>query len=585
MENFSNFQVLPKHNRNKFILVALHAQNFPFTGESHGICALSGYIKTHYPEIDVDIYDLQISDMTDLLEAIIKNRPVILGISAKLQTFDQMQILYSRLKTTIPIDQMPILVMGNAIPNFNGQLILEEYYKDIIVARAEGEIVFDDLIAYIRGIKKLQETRNISFWDGDKIHVSPKDYLDGDFIPMPDRSNSWKFYELGGEVYLECSRGCAYGNCTFCSCSEFLGSKQKSKKWRARPIPHIIQDFKNLQAMGISNVTLADEDFFGIGIDNMLRIKHLAEEMIANEIQINIRLNAWVKSIYSVSDSKENLLIKEETIRLLKKAGLVKVFMGLESGVDSQLKRYLKGFVLDEFTNAFKMLKKYDIECEFGFILIDPLVSLHELKSSLAYLGDNNFIHEITSIYKELRVQVGNSYIYQVRALEIEHNIKLLDIFDFNTQGYKVLKYVEPEIQFFAVHVREWVNIFYKLYYILRIFTRYTEQSKNYISANRISRKICFDTINTVRELEYYLLKSFVTLIEVHGTNDSEAIRLLLEYEERRIIVIKKLISELEFEKDLLETQKLLEEAQDYLIISKSYVRNLLKPQNFKLQA
>jgi len=285
---------------------------------------------------------------------------------------------------------------------------------------------------------------------------------------------------------------------------------------------------------------------------------------------------ARVKTIYSESDSDRTVIEKEEVFKLLRKAGLVKVFVGLESGVESQLKRYRKGFTLNEFVKAYKLLKKINIECEFGLILLDPLMNLDELKQSLKFLETNGYVHEISSICKELRVQIGNSYIDQVREIEKQNNLEILGEFDFNYQAFKIIRYLDENIEFLASHIRKWVEISTKIYNVLRLFTRYSEQAIISNEPQKFERKIFPVTINKLRTAEFCLLNDFVSLIEQKGNDDNSACELILKYELIRRKAVSKLKVTVEPYSDLIEIIELYKEANRYLELSEQYA-NILR--------
>jgi len=407
--------------KNKIVgLVALHSDKFPILGESHGICAIAGYLQHKFPDLKVEIFDLQIDTIIQFLDFVKTERPAIIGFSVKLYTFNQLKLLYNLIKDNIPQEFQPIMVLGNAIPNFNGKIILENFFDDVIIAIGEGEIVMEDLVNYVNGSIRLEQVRNIYYKQNGKIFESDKTYFNSNLIPLPDRRNTKKFADLGYEVYIEGSRGCSYGDCSICSCRAFLGSKTRTNKWRPRSIEIIINDLKNLEAIGIQTVTFSDEDFYGFSYEGIKRMQVLCENIIRNKIRIKFRMNACVKSICNFHDSEKNREEKIRTLKMLKSAGLVKIFIGLESGVETQLARYQKGFKLDEFNRAIEIIKLNQIDYEYGIILLDPLMSFSELIESLIFIEENNYIFDIASIYKELRVQVGNTYVYQLRKKERE---------------------------------------------------------------------------------------------------------------------------------------------------------------------
>lgn len=103
-------------------------------------------------------------------------------------------------------------------------MILKKYLPHAIIGIGEGEIVMGDMYQYIMGSRPLREVRNILYIENGQIRQPEKQYLDTKLIALPDRSNSEEFYKQRGEVYIEGSRGCAFGKCSFCTCCYSLGS-------------------------------------------------------------------------------------------------------------------------------------------------------------------------------------------------------------------------------------------------------------------------------------------------------------------------------------------------------------------------
>ena len=130
-------------NTELLILIALHSTKFPILGESHGVCAIAGYLRAIYPNVRVKIFDLQIHHKDEIIKYIKKESPAIVGLSVKLYTFNQAIEFYNEL-SKLPKDHKPLIVLGNAIPTFNGEYILNKYFNDVIISIGEGEYTFED---------------------------------------------------------------------------------------------------------------------------------------------------------------------------------------------------------------------------------------------------------------------------------------------------------------------------------------------------------------------------------------------------------------------------------------------------------
>jgi radical SAM superfamily enzyme YgiQ (UPF0313 family) len=185
-------------------------------------------------------------------------------------------------------------------------------------------------------------------------------------------------------------------------------------------------------------------------------------------------------------------------LKMLKQVGLVKLFLGFESGVQSQIDRYGKGYKLQEFIIAKSILDELGIEYELGYITIDPLMTLEELHASLLFIKDEGCIPYISSIYKELRVQKGNrAYLRQLRQCEQQNGIALVGDVLFDEQRYDIVSYVDDKIATIVNLMKDYIDENYKKYYELRRMTQYGENS---------SKDDSYSIIEKLRYNDYELL-------------------------------------------------------------------------------
>lgn len=468
-----------KGNSDIIYLVALYPDfKFPFMGESLGICAISGYLQDKYGEsLTVKLFDQQLDSDNKIISHILADRPAIIGISIKVFSFSKFVRFYDLLKSEVFTVYTPLIVIGNSVAHFSGESILKEYgFPDVIVSLGEGEVSFSGLYQYICGRIQLEDVDNIMYCQNGNIRRAPFCYLDKGEIPIADRRFTREFYNKDGEIYIEASRGCAYCSCSICECRYFLGAMDSTFKWRDKPIEKVVEDMLLLQQLGIKAVNFSDEDFIGPDTYGIDRTIDLAIALNNKGINISFRINARVRSVYSQKDSLELAQKKIDMLKKLKRAGLVKLFLGFESGVQSQIDRYGKGYKLQEFIEAKRILDELDIEYELGYISIDPLMTLEELHESLLFIKEEDCIPYISSIYKELRVQKGNrSYLRQLRQYEQQNGIRLVGDVLFDEQRYDIIGYVDNRIATIVCLMKEYIDENYKKYYELRRMTQYDE--------------------------------------------------------------------------------------------------------------
>lgn len=513
----------------KVFLIALYPKNdFPFIGESQGICAISGYLQCLYNDISISLYDQQIDNNDKIINDILKERPAVIGLSIKMFTYPQFEEIYGLLQSRVFPTYQPMVVIGNSTAHFSGRDILKKY-KNVIVSLGEGEVSFGDIYAYLNGDLPFEKIRNIMYYlDGDIIE-SEYQYLNKNLIPVADRRYSKLYYDKGGEVYIEASRGCAYCSCNICECRDFLGSKCAEFRWRDRPIDSIVNELKYLSSIGINDVTFSDEDFIGNDYYGIDRASKLANRIVNENIKIEYRINARVKAIYSDTDTEELRTQKEQTLISLKRSGLSKIFLGFESGSAGQLKRYNKGYTLDEFIQAIDILRSIGIQYELGYISLDPLMSLEELEESLNFIKEYQCVPYISAIYKELRIQKGNkSYIRLINKYETDSGERLIGELNFEEQMYEILKYADKRVNTIKRLMRDYEAQVYKLYYYLRIQTQYAMSQYD----NKLKYAIHL-TIQSLKMNDYNLIMDLVEGIKL-DYNKIHLTNILQDYKDKR---------------------------------------------------
>lgn len=490
----------------RIALIALFPkERFNIIGESQGVCSIAGFLEARFGDsVNVLILDQQCNSDDDIQNQILEFRPQIIGFSMKMGTFQEFEVLYKKI---VGVYMPQIICCGNSFAHFNTEFLLHRH-PEIIVSRGEGEPTFEDIILYLRHKINFNDIRNIAYLRGVQIYNNQFEFIDSQLLPSSKREHSKTFYNSGGEIYIEGSRGCAYCGCTICECRYFLGSENCTNKWRPKESKIVVSELMELVNIGINQVTFSDEDFFG-DEDGLIHAKKIADGILNNRVSINFRVNARVQTFKENEDRIKPLLIK------LRDAGLVKIFLGFESGSQTQLKRYGKGFTLDEFLNAHELIKSVGISCELGFIPFDPLMEFNELVESLNFIKEHQLIDELSAIIKSLRVQGGNKlYLRLISKFEEDNDIKLIDEYDPYTQTYPILRFKDNRVQKIWNALKEYGEDKYADYYTLRIQTQYS----NHSNFNKI--------INDIRDNDYRLIsklleceneKEYTEIVQYHS--------------------------------------------------------------------
>ncbi len=194
-------------------------------------------------------------------------------------------------------------------------------------------------------------------------------------LPFPVRTEA--LFRLP-EVNLQGSRGC-YGGCTFCYINPFYG---QGSQWRGRTPENIIAEIDDLIAKHkIEDFYFTDPNFFGPGEGGQQRALRLATLLKSRNIRFGIE--ARVNDIHDV------------TISALVEAGLHHILIGLESGNDSSLKRINKMTTVAQNERAIRILRKYGIEPNIGFIMFEPDSTLEDIRVNFEFLKRNDLMKNL----------------------------------------------------------------------------------------------------------------------------------------------------------------------------------------------
>ncbi|RKY89853.1 radical SAM protein [candidate division KSB1 bacterium] len=268
------------------------------------------------------------------------------------------------------------ITLGHHFPTFNHKELLTDFKEIDSIVRGEGEKTFNELVERIEQSESLEGVKGVSFRRGDEIVVNPPRPLieDLDSLNWPARDYSKQVYLESGSITLITSRGC-YGRCSFCSISSFYGLSP-GKKWRCRSPENVVDEIEYLnKKFNFTRFTFIDDQFIGPGENGKSHSVGIAENILKRNLKVGFAIAC------RANDIEKNLF------KLLKRAGLATVFIGVESGFNEGLKRFNKGTTVEKNIEAMKTLDQLDIPYKIGFIFFDNETSFNEVKENIKFLN------------------------------------------------------------------------------------------------------------------------------------------------------------------------------------------------------
>ncbi|MFC1735911.1 B12-binding domain-containing radical SAM protein [Candidatus Hydrogenedentota bacterium] len=229
------------------------------------------------------------------------------------------------------------------------------------VCIGEGEHPLLALVKWLRdGEGDLSRIPGLAYCDGhmESHHGVLEEDLDKfgfAALHMLPLKNYWKLRMqhapvLGKYMVITTSRGCIY-NCRFCTTPKLLG-----RKWRTRTPKNIVDEIQAaVDAYGITDVIIQDE-LFGCRKE---AAQAFAQEILVRKLNIRFSLPSGIK--IETTD--------EETLAILKEAGLWYLVFAPESGSKRVLKKMGKPLDFEKLYRLVPFVKKIGLNLSCVFVL------------------------------------------------------------------------------------------------------------------------------------------------------------------------------------------------------------------------
>jgi radical SAM superfamily enzyme YgiQ (UPF0313 family) len=317
-----------------------------------GLASLSSYLKKEGHHVDlVDMQGL-FMDSTELANTIAGSRPNLVGVTAMTTTLPA-ALRVAELARSIAPDAK--VVLGGVHPTLDPEGVLADKCVDFVI-RGEGEKALADLAAALNGSHSFEKIEGLCYKNNAQIRITNRVIIsDQDSLPAPD------YEALPTERYVRhnqllrgirgvsmlVSRGCPF-RCSFCAVHQTMG-----RKWRVKSASFVVD-----QMLALRDRYHLDGIWFKDSILNLNKgwTKAFAEDLIRRKTGISWQANTRVD------------LINEDELKLMKKAGLVELDLGIETGSPTSLINLKKGISVEQIKENVRLAKKY--VKVFGFFMV-----------------------------------------------------------------------------------------------------------------------------------------------------------------------------------------------------------------------
>ena len=213
-----------------------------------------------------------------------------------------------------------------------------------------------------------------------------------DDLPFPARDDGIASYQGYGFATIEASRGC-YHACSFCLPSAFY--RAQGKAYRQRSVANLVDEIESLNQRGARLFLFDDEQFLPPLPQRAERIASLADELERRALRIAFTIKCR-------ADDAD-----KETFRLLQAMGLLRVYVGIESGSQATLDLYNKRVTVQQNIEALGTLSNLGLVADFRAVMFHPWSTFEAIETEIEFLDRVSPWMSTAFDFRELEIYPG----------------------------------------------------------------------------------------------------------------------------------------------------------------------------------
>lgn len=359
----------------------------PWRGMTTSVPIITAVLKD---KVDFSVVDANVNDYSEenVREKLKEIAPEVVLITALSTEYHKTYHTVAKIsKNVLP---NVLVIMGGVYPTVCPEHVIEDGNVDIaMMGHAEGRL--DQLLMLIEtgDQDKIKKFEGIAYKMDGSIVVNPLEHYIGDVFDMvkPDYSliDVDKYLDAerksvanqnmeikGRSATIISSYGCPY-NCLFCATRTISG-----RKVAYRPADDVLEEIDFFVTKKHANAIFFADDCL---LANRERAKFIFEEIIKRNYNIEIQIGtvaAWH--------------LDKEILELMKKAGLTKLGISVESGNERVLHKIIrKPLKIEILPGIISMCRELDILLRANFVIGFPGETWEEIRDSLRVAEELDF--------------------------------------------------------------------------------------------------------------------------------------------------------------------------------------------------
>jgi anaerobic magnesium-protoporphyrin IX monomethyl ester cyclase len=341
-------------------------------------------------------------------------RPRLVGLSVIFQyRAPEFMALAGELRPALP---QAHITAGGHFPSFAAAELLRDFAALDSVVRGEGELTLLELMQKLDRPREWGSILGLSYrrlseecrpgehtrWT--VVDNPPRPLIaDLDTLPFPARDSPPQRHLGIGFSPIVGSRGC-YRDCSFCSIHAFYAASAGAPQ-RFRSVPNLVDEMEQLyRRHGVRFFVFNDDEWFPPGTEREERITRLEGELRTRRLDV-------IMSIKCRADDVQEALF----CRLLA-MGVVRAYVGVESGSEHSLRTLHKRTTVAQNRHALQVLQRVGMLADFGLIFFDPDSTLDDVRANLAFFREMAGAGQAPLSFGRLEVYAGTPILRRLQA-------------------------------------------------------------------------------------------------------------------------------------------------------------------------
>ncbi|NLF02005.1 MAG: B12-binding domain-containing radical SAM protein [Anaerolineales bacterium] len=375
---------------------------------------LAAVLRQHGFSVELAAFSAP-ADAESVLQRAKRCQPRLIGLSIIFQyRAPEFLALASGLRQLLP---QAHITAGGHFATFAARELLRDYLVLDSVVRGEGELTLLELMQQVDAPAHWGKVVGLSFRRASKAAGGLPDEVietpwrplitDLDTLPFPSRDTPPQRHLGIAFSPIVGSRGC-HQDCAFCSIRSFYGAS-RGRSQRFRSVPNLIDEMETLyRRYGVRFFVFNDDEWFPAGPARYGRVEQFEAELRRRRLEL-------IMSIKCRADD-----VEVDLFQRLFEMGVVRAYVGVESGSDHSLRTLNKRTTAAENRHALQVLQQVGMLADFGLIIFDPDSTVEDIRANLNFLREMGGAGQAPLSFGRMEVYAGTPILARLQA---EHRL------------------------------------------------------------------------------------------------------------------------------------------------------------------